>query len=123
MKITIRTRTLRTGSRSIYLDFYDKGKRWNEYLNLFLIPDDEPDAKRLNEAAMAKANTIKSKRMLGIEEETNDDEQSELPKRVFADWLADHIEGILVLGQADAEDLHLIAGVGAVAGLCRIHIP
>lgn len=94
MKITIRTRTLRTGSRSIYLDFYDKGKRWNEYLNLFLIPDDEPDAKRLNEAAMAKANTIKSKRMLGIEEETNDDEQSELPKRVFADWLADHIEGI-----------------------------
>ena len=50
MKITIRTRTLQTGSRSIYLDFYDKGKRWNEYLNLFLIPDDEPDAKRLNEA-------------------------------------------------------------------------
>ena len=96
MKITIRTRTLRTGSRSIYLDFYDKGKRWNEYLNLFLIPDDEPDAKRLNEAAMAKANAIKSKRMLGIEEETetNGDKQSELPMRVFADWLADHIEGI-----------------------------
>ena len=96
MKITIRTRTLRTGSRSIYLDFYDKGKRWNEYLNLFLIPDDEPDAKRLNEAAMAKANAIKSKRMLGIEEETetNGDKQSELPKRVFADWLTDHIEGI-----------------------------
>ena len=62
MKITIRTRTLRTGSRSIYLDFYDKGKRWNEYLNLFLVPDDEPDAKRLNEAVMAKANAIKSKR-------------------------------------------------------------
>ena len=95
MKITIRTRTLQTGSRSIYLDFYDKGKRWNEYLNLFLIPDDEPDAKRLNEAAMAKANAIKSKRMLGIEEETEtNDKQSELPKRVFADWLTDHIEGI-----------------------------
>lgn len=96
MKIAIRTRTLRTGSRSIYLDFYDKGKRWNEYLNLFLIPDDEPDAKRLNEAAMAKANAIKSKRMLGIEEETgtNGDKQSALPKRVFADWLTDHIEGI-----------------------------
>ena len=45
---------------------------------------------------MAKANAIKSKRMLGIEEETgtNDDELSELPKRVFADWLTDHIEGI-----------------------------
>lgn len=45
---------------------------------------------------MAKANAIKSKRMLGIEEETetNGDKQSELPKRVFADWLTDHIEGI-----------------------------
>ena len=55
MKITIRTRTLKTGSRSIYLDFYEKGKRWSEYLNLFLVPDDAPDARRLNEAAMAKA--------------------------------------------------------------------
>lgn len=43
MKITIRTRTLKTGSRSIYLDFYEKGKRWSEYLNLFLVPDDAPD--------------------------------------------------------------------------------
>lgn len=96
MKITIRTRTIRAGNRSIYLDLYDKGKRWSEYLNLFLVPDDEPDAKRLNEAVMAKANAIKSRRMLGIEDEmeTNDGNQPELPKRVFADWLTDHIEGI-----------------------------
>lgn len=97
MKITIRTRTLKTGSRSIYLDFYEKGKRWNEYLNLFLVPDDAPDAKRLNEAVMAKANEIKSKRMLGIGEDetkTDDGKQSELPKRIFADWLDSFIEGI-----------------------------
>lgn len=87
MKITIRTRILKTGSRSIYLDYYDKGKWWNEYLNLFLVPDDAPDAKRLNEAVMEKANAIKSKRLLGIEDETeaNDSNQSELPQRVFAD--------------------------------------
>lgn len=97
MKITIRTRTLKTGSRSIYLDFYEKGKRWNEYLNLFLVPDDAPDAKRLNEAVMAKANEIKSKRMLGIGEDetkTDDGKQPELPKRIFADWLDSFIEGI-----------------------------
>ena len=52
MKITIRTRALKTGSRSIYLDFYEKGERWSEYLNLFLVPDDAPDAKRLNDASM-----------------------------------------------------------------------
>ncbi len=96
MKITIRTRTLKTGSRSIYLDFYESGKRWSEYLNLFLVPDDAPDARRLNEAAMAKANEIKSKRMLGIEDETeeNGDNQPQLPKRIFAEWLDCFIEGI-----------------------------
>lgn len=97
MKITIRTRTLKTGSRSIYLDFYEKGKRWSEYLNLFLVPDDAPDARRLNEAAMAKANEIKSKRMLGIDEdetEADNGNSKQLPKRIFADWLDSHIEGI-----------------------------
>lgn len=97
MKITIRTRTLKTGSRSIYLDFYEKGKRWNEYLNLFLVPDDAPDARRLNEAAMAKANEMKSRRTLGIDAgETDADggKPVQLPKRIFADWLDSHIEGI-----------------------------
>ena len=97
MKITIRTRTLKTGSRSIYLDFYEKGRRWSEYLNLFLVPDDAPDARRLNEAVMAKANEIKSKRMLGIDEDetgADNDNSRQLPKRVFADWLDSHIEGI-----------------------------
>lgn len=97
MKITIRTRALKTGSRSIYLDFYEKGERWNEYLNLFLVPDDAPDAKRLNDASMAKANEIKSKRLLGIDEdktETGSSEPNQFPKRIFADWLNDYIEGI-----------------------------
>ena len=97
MKITIRTRTLKTGSRSIYLDFYEKGKRWSEYLNLFLVPDDAPDARRLNEAAMAKANEIKSKRMLGIDEdgtETASGNPIQQPRRIFAEWLDDYAEGV-----------------------------
>ena len=89
-------RLLKNGNRSIYLDFYEKGKRWNEYLNLFLIPEDAPAAKRLNEAAMAKANETKSKRLLGIEDEmeTDDGKQTKLPKRIFAEWLDEHIEGV-----------------------------
>ena len=97
MKITIRTRALKAGNRSIYLDFYDKGERWSEYLNLFLVPDDVPDAKRLNEASMAKANEIKSRRLLGIEgyeTDTDDGKSILLPKRIFADWLDEYIEGI-----------------------------
>lgn len=97
MKITIRTRVLKTGSRSIYLDFYEKGERWSEYLNLFLVPDDAPDARRLNDASMAKANEIKSKRLLGIGEDemkTDGGKSIQLPKRIFTDWLDDYIEEI-----------------------------
>ncbi len=96
MKITIRTRATKDGSRSIYLDFYEKGKRWYEYLNLYLVPGKATEAKRLNEIAMAKANEIKSKRMLGIEDEPSVDDTGKpiLPRRVFADWLADYIENI-----------------------------
>ena len=50
-----------------------------------------------HEAAMAKANEIKSKRMLGIDEdetEADNDNTKQLPKRIFADWLDCHIEGI-----------------------------
>lgn len=97
MKITIRTRALKTGSRSIYLDFYEKGERWSEYLNLFLVPDDAPDARRLNDASMAKANEIKSKRLLDIGEdemETDGGKSIQLPKRIFTDWLDDYIEEI-----------------------------
>lgn len=97
MKITIRTRTLKTGGRSIYLDFYEKGKRWNEYLNLFLVPDDAPDARRLNEAAMAKANEIKSKRMLGIDEdetEADNGNSKQLPKRILRIGLTAILKGL-----------------------------
>ena len=64
---------------------------------MFLVPDDAPDARRLNDASMAKANEIKSKRLLGIDEdetETDGGKSIQLPKRIFADWLNDYIEGI-----------------------------
>ncbi len=61
------------------------------------MPDDAPDARRLNEAAMAKANEMKSRRTLGIDAgETDADggKPVQPPKRIFADWLDSHIEGI-----------------------------
>ena len=52
MKIEIRTRELKNGNRTIYLDYYDKGKRWYEYPKLYLVPDSAPHAKELNKNAM-----------------------------------------------------------------------
>ena len=90
MKITIRTRELKDGNKTIYLDFYDEGKRWYEYLNLHLVPGNDAISKQQNDDAMAKAVEIKAKRMLGIEDEP-EPASNELPKRVFADWLDDYL--------------------------------
>ena len=93
MRITIRTRELQDGNRSIYLDCIDGKRRWQEFLNLFLVPESGKEEKRLNEAMMAKANVIKSRRMLGIEDEPAE-EGGTVPRRVFADWLDTYLLGV-----------------------------
>ncbi len=69
MSIEIRTRNLRNGNKSLYLDIYENGKRTYETLNLYLVPEIDDDTKRQNKNAMAKAVAVKSERMLGIEAE------------------------------------------------------
>ena len=87
MTIELRSRLLKNGNESLYLDFYDKGKRWYEYLDLYIVPGNTPAVKKENEGTMNKAIAIKAKRILGIEDEPEPLTNSELPKRVFADWL------------------------------------
>ncbi len=65
MKVTIRTKELKDGNKSIYLDVYDKGVRKYEYLRLYLVPETSDRAKRQNENAMRKANEIKAEYILG----------------------------------------------------------
>ena len=65
MKVTLRTKQLKDGSQSLYLDVYENGKRRYEYLRLYLIPEVDDDAKRLNKNALKKANELKSKYILG----------------------------------------------------------
>ncbi len=96
MKISIRTRRTKNGSRSIYLDFYENGQRWYENLGLYLLPNEIPGAKLFNEKAIANANAIKAKRVLGIfdEQEDGNNDKSKLPKLVLVDWLDKYLEEI-----------------------------
>ena len=68
MKITLRQKSIKNGNKSLYLDYYDKGKREYEFLDLYLVPDDAPDARRLNAATMQKAQAIKAERTLNPED-------------------------------------------------------
>lgn len=64
--IKLRSRLLRNGNRSLYLDYYHNGQREYEYLNLYLLPDNAPGAKVQNENTMQAATAIKAKRILSL---------------------------------------------------------
>lgn len=64
MKVEIKERKLKAGNRSLYLEYYETGFRKKENLGLYLIPDDAPNAKKINAEVYAKARGIQAERIL-----------------------------------------------------------
>lgn len=94
MRIEIRTRELKNGNRTIYLDYYDKGKRWYEYPKLYLVPDSAPHAKELNKNAMDKAVAIRAKRMLGETPEEDGSPLKEADKILVSTWMDEYAKAM-----------------------------
>ena len=64
MKITLRSKPVKDGNRSLFLEYYDKGKRTYEFLRLYIIPETDAKAKKENENALKTAQAIKAERTL-----------------------------------------------------------
>lgn len=64
--VRIRTKILSNGSKSLYLDTYQRGKRSYEFLRLYLIPEKSVADKAVNAATMRAALAIKAKRILAL---------------------------------------------------------
>lgn len=58
--VRLRSKPLKDGSESLYLDIYWNGIRQYEFLKLYLIPETTKEAKARNKEAMAIATTLKS---------------------------------------------------------------
>lgn len=61
--IKIRTRGLKNGCLSIYLDTVSDGRRFYEFLKLYLIPPIDPVSRQRNAETMRAAQAIKARRM------------------------------------------------------------
>ena len=90
MNIELRHRKFASGNESLYLDFYEKGKRYYESLNLFLIPERTENDRRVNENTLKHALKIKAERILGVEKQVDDGEERQ-PSKIFADYMDEHI--------------------------------
>lgn len=75
--VRIRFKQLANGNQSIYLDYYTGdvirkenyvgGKRQYEFLKLYLIPEKTREDKAKNEATLALAKAIQSKRIVELQ--------------------------------------------------------
>ena len=64
--VTIRTKQLKNGNKSIYFDIYKDGQREYEFPKLYLIQEDTEEARLQNEKTLEKAAKIKSSMIFKI---------------------------------------------------------
>lgn len=65
-QVKLREKKLKDGSTSLYLDINMKGKRYKEYLKLYLVNPITPSDKERNRQILAAANATRARRELDI---------------------------------------------------------
>lgn len=65
-QVKLREKKLKDGSTSLYLDITMKGKRYKEYLKLYLVNPTNPTEKEQNRHVLAAAHAMRARRELDI---------------------------------------------------------
>lgn len=100
MKVEIKERKLKTGRRSLYLEYYETGFRKKENLELYLMPDDVRGAKSHNKKVMEQAMKIRSERILTppnfekqrVEKEEKRATRERLGTLTWIDWCQEFVD-------------------------------
>ena len=80
--VTIRSKKLKDGSESLYLDIYKDGKRIKEYLKLYLVPETDKFAARKNKEAIKAANAVKARRWVELQDGTFKFNEDDVNKKI-----------------------------------------
>ena len=100
--IRLRMKDLSNGNKSLYLDIYRDGKRTYEYLKMYLIPENDDNAKKQNQTTMIAANAIKSKRIIEMTNgEAGIKNPNDEPKILLLDWMQTYLENQKKRGKKD----------------------
>ena len=99
MNVEIKERKLTAGNRSLYLEYYEKGFRKKENLHLYLVPDDAPNARKINGQTYNKAREIQAQRILNppsFESKKKKPEENERAKTMtWLQWCDEYIQSAI----------------------------
>lgn len=112
MTITIRTKLLKDGSRSLYLDIYHRGRRTYKFLHLYLVPESSEVDKALNANALRKACELKAKAMLDITHAADIGHRP--PSVTIDDWLKTYARKLDIESEVSGttkQQTRLVSGV------------
>lgn len=101
MKVEIKERKLTAGNRSLYLEYYETGFRKKENLHLYLVPDDAPNAKRLNERTYNRAREIQAQRILNpptFESRKKPEENGRAKTMTWLQWCDEYLQCAIAKG-------------------------
>lgn len=85
--IRIRTKNLKGGNKSIYLDFYNEGRREYKFLKMYLIPEKTKQDKEQNRETMKAAMTIKSEMIVNFNRKKAGIRDEKNSKITLIEWL------------------------------------
>lgn len=88
--VRLRSKTLKNGVESLYLDIYQDGQRHYEYLKLYLNPGTDPLTKLKNRNAMDAARVLQAKRLVEIQSGVANIMTTDKRKIKFIDYYQDY---------------------------------
>lgn len=101
--VKLRAKRLAHGNLSLYLDTYQNGKRWYEFLRLYIVPERTAADRRANRATMKQAEGIRVRRMAELRRAP--DRPTAAPPRAsltLMEWMARFAEKKRQTGQSDS---------------------
>lgn len=85
--VHLRTRLLKNGNRSLYLDMCVDGVRKQEHLKLYLTPEITAAERKRNRETLMIANSVKARRILEIQNGRFNFENKERGKILLIEWM------------------------------------
>ena len=99
--IKLRLKPLANGNQSIYLDYYNDGKRQYDFLKLYLVPETTPAAKEANANTLRLANAVKAQKIVELQNTEHGFKSSNIKQKAR---LIDYLQAILTEKEQTAKN-------------------